>query len=201
MRKILFALSLLIFAPNCFAQQTLKYPELQKKLFTCNGGMFCALRDSAQYFIYSLESLTQKEIFHKMILALNDSYVDFDKVVSKIENEAITVNGYSLIKEPNVFTIGDEPNSLVYELIGINYRFSFKIKDGKMRVEAPYISNVDYYFDTIHSKIRKSDSLTNLSSKSKSYTLDYIIEKTVASILQNIFKNMSLPLHRQNDDW
>ena len=101
---------------------------------------FINMKDSTDFVVVPMEGYTKKDLFQKMMLGLNDVYNDINKVVSTVGEDAITVNAYHEIKK-SPFKIGGE----FYYITGFQCRFSFKFKDGRLRVEAPQVSTFDYH--------------------------------------------------------
>ena len=104
---------------------------------------FSFTNGSKEYIVIDAPNYTQKELFSKMLLALNNYYIDIDKVVSKIEYDALTINAtyipdapMSITKRPYILA-----NSGAYLFLSIDYRLSFKFKDGKVRIDIPYIKS------------------------------------------------------------
>ena len=123
---------------------------------------FVSLKDSSSYVIIPIEGFSKKELFDKMMLGLNNVYMDISKVVSTVGNDAITVNAYHQI-ESSPFKLGE----VYYHVTGFNCRFSFKFKDGKLRVDAPFVSTFDaHHFlnkeKTIHGNFSDFDNLSGI---------------------------------------
>ena len=103
-------------------------------------------RDGKDFAVIHIEGFSQKELFQKMMLGLNDIYMDVDKVVTKIEYDAITVNAYNeFSKYGDPFTFKGTNK----RMDGFNYRFSFKFKEGKLRIDSPIITTITYHNSTL----------------------------------------------------
>lgn len=123
---------------------------------------FVSLKDSSSYVIAPIEGFTKKELFDKMMLGLNNVYMDISKVVSTVGDDAITVNAYHKIDNSPIKLAGD-----YYYITGFNCRFSFKFKDGKLRVDAPYVTTFDaHHFlnqeKTFHGNFSDFDGLSGI---------------------------------------
>lgn len=95
------------------------------------------------YLVINADGYSQKDLYNKMLLSLNNYYVDIDKVVTKIEYDALTINAKMLFDKAkrvtkNPYFFMDE-TCLVFT--SIDYRLSFKFKDGKIRIDLPYIKS------------------------------------------------------------
>ena len=96
---------------------------------------------NSSYVVVPIKGLTQKDIYQKLLLALNDCYMNIKQVATGIEYEAITINAYhnsnrSLYLWNNQHVVLD----------GFKYRLSFKMKDGKLRLDTPSIIMCDYHY-------------------------------------------------------
>ena len=128
----------------------LKTPIEVKNWFSLQKGVFVTneefiTNDNKDYVVISAEGYSQKELFQLLLLGLNNFYTDIDKIVSKIEYDAITVNNYYTVKDEKATVIkvitGDNVN--YYYVLGWHERFSFKFKDGKLRIDAPQVIKID----------------------------------------------------------
>ena len=144
MKKVFIICLMALLSLSCFSQVSVDLNEIKNgtKLFEIRNGSFWGRTGEYSYVIVPLEGISQKDLFHKMMLGLNNVYMDADKVVSKIEPDAITVNAYyTTDKSSNCIFIIDKT---AYKLEGFKYRFSFKFKDGKVRIDSPVVTTVDY---------------------------------------------------------
>ena len=144
MKKVCLICLMALIGLSCFSQVSVNLNEIKNgtKLFDIKDGSFLGRTGNYSYVIVPIEGNNQKDLYHKMILGLNNVYMDVDKVVSKIEPDAITINAYHTTdKSPNCIFIIDRT---AYKLEGFKYRFSFKFKDGKVRIDSPIVTTVDY---------------------------------------------------------
>ena len=184
----------------CKAQNTINFEHLldnfklnrPQPMFVVYDGKFVSSKDSAEYIVQSYNGYTQKEIYHSLLIALNDKCDNFDKMSSKIENEAISVNGYFKDEEHLVFSTKISSKIEYYIREGFYYRLSFKMKDGKLRIDAPSVSDVVY--TDMDGKNRTKNSLSYL--KDDVYTVG-----DLERILNDIIKEFSSHLRNKNNDW
>ena len=151
-----------------------------------NGFLFNST--SEKYVIIDADGYTQKELYNKMLLALNNNYIDIDKVVAKIEYDALTVNAAFIpdlskksVYNPHIFI-----NSRYYRFTSIDYRLSFKFKEGKVRVDIPYIKCGKAENDIYNQKIYVEHSdLTDITYSNLSKDFDNLIVKLLKDAYQS----------------
>lgn len=83
------------------------------------------------YIVYDVEGYTQKELYNAMLLGLSKLFNNPDKVLTKVENELITVNTvseYYLLDDSNRYAL--------------SYTVRFYFKDGKIRVDKPIVNSI-----------------------------------------------------------
>ena len=109
-------------------------------------------------------------------------------VISKIENESITVDGYYESISHRDVPIGDGT-------ISVTYKIQFLFKDGKIRVNSPIIKDV---WETTLSKFK----LNNFNEYVKN-TLWNKYPKTVYEIQSNMNKTINCILKNavNKEDW
>lgn len=81
--------------------------------------------DGKDFVVYELEGWKQKELYDKMVLGISKLFTYPDKVMTKVENELVTVNGY----EGDAFSWGKG------YFVSYYYSLKFQFKDGKIRVD------------------------------------------------------------------
>jgi hypothetical protein len=82
---------------------------------------------TADYIVLEYPGKSKEDLYKKTLLFLNKKYTSPKDVVSKVENESISVNGYS-------------PNSIrrnKLHVFNMDYKIVLEFKDGKIRVNAP----------------------------------------------------------------
>jgi hypothetical protein len=91
------------------------------------------LENGATFFVYQ-DSLSQVKLYNKVLANVTKLYVSPKDVISKIENDIISING---ISENCVMLKSFMGLKTVFS---IQYNLQFQFKDGKIRVEAPKIT-------------------------------------------------------------
>ncbi|MCI6490776.1 MAG: hypothetical protein MSA28_01420 [Prevotella sp.] len=145
---------------------------------------------NAGYVVFTAPGYSQKELYQKIILGLNNIYTDIDKTVTKIEYDAITINAYDM---PEYGMFQARYWDLPQRLNRFKYRISIKIKDGKVRVDSPTVSSV-----WTSSFIGNDTSMTDFKEVAKYVdALDIInrMDIILKRILQESFGES------QNSDW
>lgn len=171
MKKRILLLALMTLATVVFAQtmnkksvgaktvKQVKANKVEKEEFTtqskeialqdtylehiANEGGFVFKGTNEKYIVINADGYSQEMLYNKMLLSLNNNYVDIDKVVTKIEYDALTINANMSFDESKrvtqnpYFYIGDK----ILVFTSIDYRLSFKFKDGKIRVDLPLIKS------------------------------------------------------------
>ncbi len=86
------------------------------------------------YIVIDCPGKSQQELFSAVQMYLSSIYVNPKEVLSIIDGKSITVTGFSkgVIYRKN----------LVVKTSDIGYTISFKFKDGKLRVDNPYIRSI-----------------------------------------------------------
>ena len=142
MKKFFIVCMLTCMYLSCYAQATIELNEVKKGkgMFKAQTNGFVGEYGDYSYVILPMKGMSAKKLYDKMILGLNNTYLDFDNVVTKIENAAITINAYNKVEKSgkSIFVAGKS----AYYIEGFKYRFSFKFKDGKVRIDAPIVTSV-----------------------------------------------------------
>lgn len=181
-----------LFCTLGFAQATFQLNDAKRNTMfkaTING--FVGAYGDYSFVILPMKGTTAKELYDKMILGLNNTYMDFDNVVTKIENAAITINAYDKVEKSgkSIFTKG----GYSYYIEGFKYRFSFKFKDGKVRVDAPIVSSVDY-FPKHNESIKIQGNLADLEARGAS-TVGMFVNIILNNILNTTYNA------KADDNW
>lgn len=145
---------------------------------------------NAGYAVFTAPGYSQKELYQKIILGLNNIYTDIDKTVTKIEYDAITINAFDM---PENAMFKARYWDLPQHLNRFKYRISIKIKDGKVRVDSPTVSSV-----WTSSYIENNTSMTDFKEVAEyAYALNIInrMDIILKRILQESF------VESQNSDW
>ena len=155
MKKKLF---LIITATICLIASA----QTKVDFFLTEDGTF-KTQDGKNYAIVPFENKTQQEIYQILATNANSIYNDLSKVMSSVE--------YSSIKIRAIKTF------IRYIIDGWEgyYQLEFQIKDGKVKVFAPFVEKEFTYF------VEKELANTNI------YAIQY--RKTYASFVSGFFKN------------
>lgn len=193
MKGVLFLLALLS-SIACNAQ------------FVIKDGPFTT-EDGKGYIIYEFDGMTQKDLFTKTKSVLTSSYISPKDVMSTSEYETISITAYT----DNIcwpIKVFGRPSS---SCVDVTYKITFQFKDGKIRVDSPYIINCtqgsgkdkkEYVFDSGWGLADMSSTLYlyNTKGKLRYPKLKEAAEKGMNRIIDNIItqiQNKSL----ENDDW
>lgn len=85
------------------------------------------------YVVYEFYDMSQQEIFDAAVSYLYSIYVNPDSVLSMSGNSSITINGLG----KNAIQIDRR------SFYDIKYTISIQIREGRMRINAPYIVSMD----------------------------------------------------------
>ena len=195
MKKLLVLFVISLLSHFCFAQAIadMENVRLGISMFRIvNGKFVCDEDDPSTYRILPMEGQTKQDLFHKMMLGLNKIYMDIDKVVTKIEYDAITINAYySFGKVGSPFQRGDT----MYMIEGFNYRLSFDFKDGKVRINAPIVTTFDYHhFLDLKKRNLKTEKFDKLGDDNDSGIL-LAVSKALNNIIISAYDS------KKDDDW
>lgn len=189
MKKVLF--TVLLFFSMIISAQTSITPSVvtddKTSLFKFKEGYF-AYMDGSTYLILPYDGVQKKDLFHKVLLALNDVYSDIDQVVTKIEYDAITINSKYILDEP----MGWHINKKRLDIYSFLYRLSFKFKDGKIRIDAPSVSKLECNFEN------NGNQLYNFEIFKKETIIALALQLRVDKVIKQIFKNI---YSSDNNNW
>lgn len=123
--KLLFSF-LLIVPVISFSQST---------YFTLTPSGFQNASDTTKnYIVLTYPGEKQNNLFNKTLLYLNKAYRSPKDVISKVENQSITISGY----QPNAI----HRNTL--HVFSMGYSLTIEFKDERMKVSAPAIELTTY---------------------------------------------------------
>lgn len=130
MKKLLM-LVMLVLSATAIAQDKVQFNLTPIGSFITDGG--------EDFVVVPFEGKSAHEIYQTLATNVGSLYNDPSKVMSGVEDASIKVRGYSsnLCLKKAILTFGG----------GGHYQLEFKIKDGRVRVSAPYIEN-QISFDT-----------------------------------------------------
>ncbi len=84
------------------------------------------------YIVLEFPNKTQQELYDAVHLLINSTYVSPQNVLSVVDGQSITINGIGKVYRPN-------PVTNTYDL---NYTITFLFKDGRVRINNPYINRI-----------------------------------------------------------
>lgn len=108
----------------------------QKSNFQLQSDGTFLLENGKSFFIDVVNSEPQKELYNKVLNNITKLYVSPQNVISKVDNEMISVNGIA----ENCVSLKGMMGIKV--LFSIQYNLQFQFKDGKIRVDAPTITRL-----------------------------------------------------------
>lgn len=96
------------------------------------NGSFIA-PDGKNYFVFEYPNESQSDVYNKYLVAITGIYVSPKDVISKVENQMISIKGYKSEAITNTLL------GVFSSTYDIEYVLKFQFKDGKVKVEAPEI--------------------------------------------------------------
>lgn len=124
MKKILFILLIIPFL--CSAQ---------KANFKLQSDASFLLENGNKFYVIETEG-TQSDLYKKVLSSITKIYVSPKNVISKVENDMISVNGIS----DDFFTYSGMMGVKIP--ISMQYNLQFQFKDGKIRIDAPTLIRI-----------------------------------------------------------
>lgn len=189
MKKILFFFAgLLITTISIPAQNTVDF-KLQE------NSNFINVLDGKSYSVITYDGKSQSELYSMILTSITKLYNSPKDVISKVENEIISVNGictdYVIVKTPGMKMH-----------FAFKYILKFQFKDGKVRIDAPIVSQMISQYepssytkpfqDWVNSwKIFKNGTV----NPKRQDTANYLNNK-LNSLINNILSS-----HALNDEW
>lgn len=163
------------------------------KFILTNAGTLVNQKDSSDFVVVNFDGKSKNEIFEEALKAVTMAYNSPKDIISKVENEMISINGTN-------------PSCTVYRSLGIpiyfgmDYVIKLQFKDGKMRINAPYISR--WFADnapniTPFSGWLKAQSVfkNGKPNPKKQYTIDGI-----EGSFNNLLNSISASMFNQNKE-
>lgn len=105
-------------------------PTIVPPNFIFNKDCSFSASDGKSFVVYEAPGYSQKELFDAMVIGIAKIFKYPDKVISKVEPSLITING---ITSPCI-------NYYKTSLAEVTYTIQIQFKDGKVRIDAPIIS-------------------------------------------------------------
>lgn len=126
-KKLAFLLILITTSIFSFSQTN--------KFILTEGGFKNDSDQTKDYIVLEFPGKSQADLFKSVLIFANSSFVSPKDVISKVDNESITINGFA----KNAVR---RTNSHVFDL---NYTLNIMFKDGKIRIAAPSINKISTY--------------------------------------------------------
>lgn len=105
---------------------------VSQNLFTLTADGFKNSQNMDQDFVVlNYEGKSQSELYTKFLSKITNVYVSAKNVVSKVDDNIISINGYST----NAIEMKKGKKQIIKH--DIRYNISFEFKDGRVRVNAP----------------------------------------------------------------
>lgn len=97
--------------------------------------------------VYNYEGKSASELYKNVISAISLLYKNPDKVLSKVDNVSITVSATALdVKVPRKKSSINDVFPQKYDYYAFDYTLSFLFKEGKIRVDAPFLDSKSILF-------------------------------------------------------
>lgn len=100
-------------------------------------GLRPANNPGKDFCILNFDGMDQEQLYKNFLIQFTSMYVSPKDVISKVENEVITINGFS--KRAIVYKIGKNP-AIEFD---ISYTITFMFKDGAVRINPPSIISME----------------------------------------------------------
>lgn len=196
MKRLILSIALIITTAATFAQSI---PKMELR----PNGFVSAADSTKNYVVLEVPKMKQAELYKKTLTYLNGLYKNPSQVISAVDGESITVNGYT---DAITTTKGLYKYPLKYNLI-------LKFKDGKIRFETR-ISELEERFNNENSGhpfyVANTDSpqkveVRAIYMKSTKNTGYYLINDELKFKLDywvnNYLNNTIGSLTSNNDNW
>lgn len=185
MKKILFI---------CFLFSTIVSTAQEKVFFSLQpDGTFLTEKDSSKYAVVEFEGKTKEELYKRLLSNINSLYKEPQKVLNTVENISINIRGYNKTITIDKSPLNGETNYSGY------YNLIFKLKDGKVRIDAPIIEEDIYYTLVDKTKFAYVANSFFKAGKVKPKKKTY---KTLTEAQLNVIINKILGFgDDQNEDW
>ena len=179
MKKLLFAI-LLCSVSFLLKGQTIVTPEGLK------------LENEAEFLVYDIENKSKENIYNNVLLYISQKYVSPKDVISKFENESITINAITDIKVGETNAGGKLLKSWNSPIYGsLNYTISILFKDNKLRVNIPNVNSIWYLGSRIYFKGNRlvTSNIFNNKEKLTNPFLKNSIEEFFNNFIHEIVTN------------
>ncbi|OAV69104.1 hypothetical protein Barb6_01999 [Bacteroidales bacterium Barb6] len=89
--------------------------------------------ETKDYVVFEFDGLSKSELFQKAKVFVNKNYVSAKDVLNEVENENISVNGFST----EAIRLFDGKMGKLAPPFNLTYSFNISFKEGKIRINAP----------------------------------------------------------------
>ena len=164
---------------------TLSFAQSNVNFSVTKDGTYEVPFSSKDYYVITFPNQSQTQLYTSALKAITRDFVSAKDVVSKVENEMISVNAI------HRFTESYSAFSLTYD---VNYTFEMEFRDGRVRINAPNIVRItDQYGDRVSFTECATSSTTGelLESSRREFSF-------VNNVINRILSNMN---SRYSDDW
>lgn len=119
----------------CFLLCSLHFSNAQKSSFQLqHNGTFLS-PDGKDYIIFPYPEKTKNELYNQLLISISSMYVNPNSVISKVENEMISIRGYS----PDFPGVTIKGILSGFYTAGAEYIIKIYFKDEKVKIDAPQI--------------------------------------------------------------
>ena len=164
---------------------TLSFSQSNVNFSVTKNGTYEVPYSSNDYYVITFPNHSQSQLYTSALLAITRDFVSAKDIVSKVENEMVSVNAI------HRFTESYGAFSLTYD---VNYTFEMEFRDGRVRINAPQIVRItDQYGDRVSFSECATSSTTGelLESSKREFSF-------VNGVINSILSSMR---YRNSDDW
>lgn len=124
MKKSLFVLAMLLMSLTNFAQD---------HLFVLSpSGMITTNPESPNYLVFDYPTLTQKELYEKVLMTIGEHFTSPKDVMSTVEGKQISI----------LCNVADGVKRTDFHSFDVSFKLVFEFKDKKIKVNAPVINRI-----------------------------------------------------------
>lgn len=182
MKKVLILLALLM-------------PLMCSAQFILENGSFVS-EDDKNYIVYEFPGKTKAELYKMVKSSIIDLFVSAKDVLSENENESLKIRGVS---QKDVFT---KSMGMTFN-IETTYTIQFHFKEGKVRVDAPYIVSMTSgtQRNAIYMNRGGRDCLYKKNGEVRYGDLKESLEKFINNLSLSIIKGIDDKKSEDDDNW
>lgn len=105
--------------------------KIEKLFKLCGNASFMTLDLLSNYIIIDFKDKSRNKLYDNIFMTVNKMYSNPRESINSIENSLIQVNGYK--KDVSCFN---------GRKISISYKLEFEFKDNRIKIAAPFITNI-----------------------------------------------------------